>query len=449
MGLGLTNELFLDLFSSEEMRACFDDRAMLQGWLDAERALSAAQAAIGDIPAEAAMVIAQHCNASDYSLPELAKQILHTGHPLVPVIRELVKKSGRAGKYAHWGATTQDIVDTGLMLQCRNGMKLLQRDVRAVLENLIVHARKYESVPMAGRTHFQHAAPVTFGYKVAIWIDDLTRVLSRLSALEDGLTGQFAGAVGTLAALDGKGFATRAAMCGELDLKSAEVPWHTSRDRFRDIVHVLLELGSAAERIGNEIVLMQSTELQEASEPISASHVGSSTMPQKRNPHTSELMVAGARMMRGCAMPLTFFSAHSHEREMTAWALEWIAIPQVFALASGICASLRTVTKGLLVSPENMTRNLGLTRGQIMAESIMMKLARHVGHEEAHEIIYECSGKAAKNDLDMATVIKGEPRVLAHMSESEIESALDPSTYLGDCVRIVDAAVAAAERALR
>ena len=298
---------------------------------------------------------------------------------------------------------------------------------------------------MAGRTHFQHAAPVTFGYKIAIWIDDLTRALSRIDELLENLTGQFAGAVGTLASLEGKGFETRDAMCAKLGLKSAKVPWHTTRDRFRYIVNALLELGSAAERIGIEIVLLQATELQEASEPISDHHVGSSTMPQKRNPHTSEFMITGARMMRGSAAPLTMFSAHSHEREMTAWALEWIAVPQIFALASGVCANLKLVSKGLVASPKNMARVLGLTRGQIMAESIMMKLARHIGHEEAHEIIYESSGNAAKHGHDIGDIIKADPRVLKHMTVEEIDNALDPNSYLGDSMRIVDEAIAAAE----
>ncbi len=444
MGLGLTNELVLDVFSSAEMRACFDDRAMLQGWLDAEKALSIAQARIGDVPAAAADVIAENCQAAKFSLPGLARKILETGHPLVPVIRELVNKCGEAGRYAHWGATTQDIVDTGLMLQCRRGLAFLHRDLGFVLESLIAHAQEYRSVPMAGRTHFQHAAPVTFGYKIAIWIDDLTRARLRIDTLLLRMTGQFAGAVGTLASLDGKGFETRDAMCAELGLKSASVPWHTTRDRFREIVNALLEIGSAAERIGTEIVLLQSTELQEASEPISDHHVGSSTMPQKRNPHTSEFMITGARMMRGCAMPLTFYSSHSHEREMTAWALEWIAIPQVFALASGVCANLRAVSRGLTASPDNMARVLRLTRGQIMSESVMMKLARQLGHETAHEIIYECANLATKTGREMADVIKSDRRVLDCMSAVDIDAALDPASYLGDCERIVDAAIASA-----
>lgn len=448
MGLGLTNQLILDVFSSAEMRACFDDRATLQGWLDAERALSKAQADLGEIPAQAAEIIAENCVASEYSLPELANKILATGHPLVPVIRTLVTKSGDAGKFAHWGATTQDIVDTGLTLQCRNGLRILQRDLREILQHLIVHARKYRDVPTAGRTHFQHAAPITFGYKVAIWIDDLTRVLARIDHVQETLTGQFAGAVGTLSSLDGKGFETRDAMCAKLGLKSAPVPWHTTRDRFRDIVNALLELSSAAERIGIEIVLLQATELQEASEPISEHHVGSSTMPQKRNPHTSEFMVTGARMMRGIAMPLVAFSAHSHEREMTAWALEWIAFPEIFALASGVCTNLRAISKGLIASPENMAKVLDLTRGQIMSESVMMKLARHVGHEEAHEIIYRCASEAGKSGRDIGEILKSDRRILAHLSDTEIDAALDPASYLGDSMKIVDVAVASAEQVL-
>ncbi len=444
MGIGLANRLVENVFSTPEMRALFDDQAMLQGWLDTEKALATVQADIGDIPKGSVKDIANACKASDYSVDELASAILETGHPLVPVIRKLVEKSGDAGRYVHWGATTQDIVDTGMVLQCRDGLKLLLGELSAVISEFVVHAETYRSVPMAGRTHFQHAAPITLGYKIAIWIDDLLRVRARITTLIDQLTGQFAGAVGTLAALDGNGFETRDRMCAELGLKSAEVPWHTSRDRVREIVNALLEIASAAERIGVEIVLLQATELQEASEPISDKHVGSSTMPQKRNPHTSEFMIAAARMMRGCAMPITVHSAHPHERDMTSWALEWIAVPQLFSLASGVCRHLRHISEGMTANPDNMRRVLDMTKGLIMSESVMMKLAKHIGHEVAHEIVFECAGKAAKQDSDLGDILKADKRVLAHLSEAEINAALDPAGYLGDSEKIVDAAVQSA-----
>lgn len=444
MGVGLENRLLMNVFGTQAMRDVFDDNAMLQSWLDVERALATVQATIGDIPETSAGPIGEACDATQYNMDELAADILSTGHPLVPIIRKLIEKSGDAGRHVHWGATTQDIVDTGLILQCRAGLKLLETEVREIIAALAVHAEKHRDLPMAGRTHFQHAAPVTFGYKIAIWIDDLVRVHARIAETLDDMTGQFAGAVGTLAALKGKGFETRDKMCAELDLKSAEVPWHTSRDRFRDIANTLLELAAAAERVGVEVAFLQATELREASEPISANHVGSSTMPQKRNPHTSEFMVTAARMMRGSAMPITVHSAHSHERDMSAWALEWIAFPQLFTLASGVCQHLRHVSEGLVAMPENMRDVLNITKGQIMSECVMMEMAQHLGHEGAHEIMYECAGEAAKRDCGLGEILKSDQRVLAHLSPEQIDRALDPSAYLGDCSKIVDAALKSA-----
>lgn len=449
MGFGLNNKLVLDVFSTSAMRACFDDKAMLQGWLDAERGLSLAQGELGIIPEDAADAIAANCDAKLYDLDDLAGEILETGHPLVPVIRRLIHKSGAAGKYAHWGATTQDIVDTGAVLQCREGLKLVAADIREVLGHLLPVARKFRDQPMAGRTHFQHAAPVTFGKKVAIWIDDLTSVLKRIEGVSAELTGQFAGAVGTLAALKGRGPKTRDRMCKVLGLKSAEVPWHTTRSRFRDVANALLEYAAAAERIGIEITLLMATELQEAGEPISDKHVGSSTMPQKRNPHTSEFMITGARMMRGEAAPLVAHSAHSFEREMTCWAIEWVALPQMFCLASGIGQNLRHVTDGLIVSPENMKRVLDLTKGQIMAESVMMRLADALGHEGAHEVMYECANISSREQRNLQEVLLADKRVTSHLSAAAIAEAMDPAAYLGDCGAIVDAAVTAAEAAVK
>ncbi len=449
MGFGLNNKLVLHVFSTAAMRARFDDTAMLQGWLETERGLAVAQGELGITPAEPARVIAANCDASLYDLSALAGEILETGHPLVPVIRSLIRKSGEAGKFAHWGATTQDIVDTGVVLQCREGLKLVAGDIRLVLDQLVPVARKYRDQPMAERTHFQHASPVTFGKKVAIWIDDLTAALHRIEAVQAGLTGQLAGAVGTLAALKGRGPETRDRMCRVLGLKSAEVPWHTTRGRFRDISNALLEYAAPAERIGIEITLMMATELQEAGEPISDRHVGSSTMPQKRNPHTSEFMITGARMTRGEAAPLIAHSAHSFEREMTCWAIEWVALPQMFCLASGIGQNLIHITDGLVVSPRNMERVLALTNGQIMAESAMMRLADAFGHEGAHEVMYECANISSREGRNLEDVLLADRRVREHLSPEAIAAAMDPAAYLGDSGTIVDAAVAAAEKAMK
>jgi adenylosuccinate lyase/3-carboxy-cis,cis-muconate cycloisomerase len=413
MGTIHDHELLGNLFGTAEMRKLFDGDATLRAWLEVERALAEAEADVGEIPAVAAKRIAKEARADRFDMSDLAQKILITGHPLVPLIRELIKRCGSHGAYVHWGATTQDIVDTGMMLQCRAGLALLEVSVSGAIQGLLTHAKRFQATPMAGRTHQQHASPITFGFKVAIWADELMRAYDRLQSAQESLTGQFAGAVGTLASLPVRGAAIREGLCRRLGLKATAVPWHASRDRVREIAMALSELSIAAERIGFEVAHLQSTELAEASEPISAHHVGSSTMPQKRNPHASELMVAGARLLRGATTCLSSYGVHADERDLSSWAIEWIALPQAFILASGVGKHLVHVAQGLTTNVDRMAANLQLTNGQIMAESVMMQLARHVGHEPAHEIVAAAAREASVRRKDLATALLGDSRVTA------------------------------------
>ncbi len=446
MGTTLDHELLADLFGTAEMRAQFDGTATLQAWLDVERALAETQAELGEIPQAAAKRIAKEARADRFDMAALAEQILVTGHPLVPLVRELVRRCGKQGGSVHWGATTQDIMDTGMMLQARAGLRLLDEHLAEAIRALLGHAKRFRATPMAGRTHLQHAAPITFGYKLAIWADELLRAHDRLKAVEGSLTGQFAGAVGSLASLPKRGAKIRDGLCRRLGLRATPVPWHASRDRIRDIADALSQLSVAAERVGVELALLQSNEIGEASEPISAKHVGSSTMPQKRNPHASELMAAAARLLRGAVAPLASHGVHLHERDLSSWGIEWIALPQAFILASGMTQQLRHVATGLTADPERMAANLRLTRGQIMAESVMMRLARHIGHEPAHEIVAEATRHASARRLDLAAVLLQDKRITAKLKRREIEAALDPRAYLGECKAVVDAVIAAARK---
>ena len=446
MNIASQHELLSDTFSTPQMRDVFSAVAMLQGWLDVERALAEVQADVGEIPKSAARRIASESDAGRFDLGKLSAEIVKTGHPLVPLIGELSARCGEEGAFVHWGATTQDIVDTGLMLQCRNGLRLLRKDVAATIQALLGHARSFRSTPMAGRTHMQHAAPVTFGYKISIWIDELLQVYRRLDGAEKSLTGQFAGAVGTLASLPDRGPRIRDGLCSRLGLQATPVPWQASRGQIREIADALQELSVAAERIGLEIVRLQSTEVGEASEPISDEHVGSSTMPQKRNPHSCEFMVAGARLMRGAIHVLQAYGVHAHERDMASWAIEWVALPQAFVHASGVASYMRHIGNGLEAFPERMASNLELTQGQIMAESVMMRLARHIGHEQAHKIVAEATRTASARGVPLARVLSEDDRVIAHLKPEDIDAAVDPSGYLGQCEDIVDAVIAAADR---
>jgi adenylosuccinate lyase/3-carboxy-cis,cis-muconate cycloisomerase len=424
-------EVLRDLFGSEEVRRVFDSRALVQGWLDAECALAEAQAEVGVIPEAAAATIKLEADASRYDLDALRAGIAESQHPLVPLIRALVDRCGEDGKYVHWGATTQDIIDTGLVLQVRRALNPIGQDLRRARASAAALSWRYADAPIAGRTHGQHAVPVTFGLKAAIWADELSRCAARLDDAAAGvLTGQLGGAAGTLAALGDAAAAVRSTFCRRLGLAESVIPWHTSRDRLRDLGHALAEIASAGERIAAEVVALQATEVGELAEPLGDGGVGSSTMPQKRNPMVSEYIVATARLVRGATSVLVGAPVHLHERDMGAWAAEWIALPQALILTGGLLEKLAFVLDGLVVDTERMLENLNLTRGQIMAEAVMMALAPSLGHERAHAVVAAASRRATDEQRDFSSVLRDDPDVGANL-RVPLEELLEPGRYLG------------------
>ena len=444
--MSLDSELLADLFGTDETRRAFDDRALIQGWLEAERALALAEAEVGVIPTAAAERIAAEVDAAVFDTAALRTGIAESQHPLVPFVRALTERCGEAGAFVHWGATTQDITDTGTVLQLRAGLAPVERDLRRASAAAAALAARYAATPTAGRTHGQHAVPTTFGFKAASWADELLRAEARLaSARRSALTGQLGGAAGTLASLGDGAAAVRAAFCRLLDLAEPEIPWHAARDRLRDLVHALGEIGAAAERIAAEIVRLQSTEVAEVYEPATERSVGSSTMPQKRNPMMCEYVIAAARLLRGPLAVLDSTPAHASERDMGAWAAEWLVVPDAVILTAGLVAKLAHVLEGLEVDEGRMERNLGASGGAIMAEAVMMALARTIGHEPAHEALTAASRRAAATGSGLRDSLLDDPELAAAFAPAELERLLDPSRYLGLAVDTAAALGAAPE----
>ena len=432
MPLTLDCEVLRDLYGTPEVRAVFDSRALVQSWLDVERALAEAQAEVGVVPAPAAERIAAEADASLYDLAALREGIAASKHPLVPLIRALAERCGDEGGWVHWGATTQDVVDTALVLQARSALVPIRRDLDRAGRAASALALRYREAPMAGRTHAQHAVPITFGLKAATWADELGRCRRRLDGASGAAsTAQLSGAAGTLATLGAEAEAVQEAFSRRLGLHRADVHWHATRDRLRDLGHALSEIASAAERIACEIVRLQSTEIAEVAEPSTDAHVGSSTMPQKRNPMTCEYVIASARLLRGQVGVLVDSPAHAYERDMGYWAAEWIALPEALVLCAGILDKLAAVLEGLEVDPERMLANLELTRGQIMAEAVMMELGRDLGHERAHDLVLRAARRASAEGRGLADVLAEEPDVAERFSGRELDRLLDPATYLG------------------
>jgi adenylosuccinate lyase/3-carboxy-cis,cis-muconate cycloisomerase len=425
-------EVLGDLYGTAELRAIFDSRALIQAWLDVEVALAEAQAEVGVIPAEAAARIAREADASLYDLAALRDGIAASKHPLVPLIRALVERCGEHGGSVHWGATTQDIVDTALVLAASAALGLIRRDLERSAQAAAALARRHAGTPMAGRTHGQHAVPITFGLKAATWADELARALERLDGAASVVsTAQLSGAAGTFATLGADAGAVQEAFCERLGLARADVHWHPTRDRVRDLAHALSQLSSAAERIAAEVVRLQATELEEAAEPTTEAHVGSSTMPQKRNPMTCEYVIASARLLRAQTGVLGEAGAHAFERDMGLWAVEWIAVPQALILAGGVADKLATVLEGLVVDEERMRANLDVTAGQIMAEAVTMALARAIGHEPAHAAVLAASRRALAPGRTLQDELADDPTVSAHIDRAELERVMDPASYLG------------------
>jgi adenylosuccinate lyase/3-carboxy-cis,cis-muconate cycloisomerase len=431
-----------DLWGSAKVRAVFESRALVQAWLDVERALAQAEAEVGLIPESAAERIAREAHADLYDLDALRKGIAESQHPLVPLLRSLAERCGEFGGWVHWGATTQDVIDTGLVIQVRAALEPVRRDLsrsRAAAARL---AAAYRDTPMAGRTHGQHAVPITFGLKAASWADEIERSERRLDRAARALcVGQLAGAAGTLASLGASAGAVRGRFCRILDLDEAAVPWHVARDRLRDLAHALDEIAAAAERIAVEIVRLQSTEVAEAAEPVASGHVGSSTMPQKRNPMVCEYIAASARLLRASTSALTASAVHAHERDMAAWAVEWLALPQALILGGGIAEKLAFVLEGLALSPDRMRRNLALTQGQIMAEAVMMAIAGRIGHLRAHELVSEACARATEMGLGLGDALLLDPEFAALLGPEDCARLLVPENYLGIAGEAVDAVV--------
>ena len=432
--------LFRDMFGTAEMRAIFSDEGYLARCLDVEAALARAQSGLGLIPAAAAGEISARATPGILDLERLKRETEVVGYPILPLVKQLAAAcAGEAGRYVHWGATTQDIMDSALVLQLRAALDLLDADLTEVSAALARLARRYRDTPMAGRTHLQQALPITFGFKAATWRAPIERHRERLAQLRPRvLVGQFGGAAGTLASLGEQGLAVRAALMRELGLAEPAISWHVARDGLAEaVLFAGLVTGSLA-KIATDVMLMMATELGEAFEPFEHGRGGSSTMPQKRNPISSELIVACAKLARQhCALMLDAM-VQDFERATGPWHAEWIALPETFLAAAGALRQARLMLAGLTVDAARMQRNLGMTSGLIVAEAVMMGLAPKLGRQVAHDVVYDACRSAAEGDRPLLDLLAANPQVAPHFGRAELERLLDPRNYLGSAGAMVD-----------
>jgi 3-carboxy-cis,cis-muconate cycloisomerase len=443
----LDSVLFRDAFGTPRMREVFSDRALIGRYVEVEIALAKAEAKCGVIPIEAADVIAKQANGSTLDLDALREETDNVGYPILPLVHQLARQCGEAGRYVHWGATTQDIMDTAVVLQLREALGLIDQDISALRQILAGLSQRHRDTPMAGRTHLQQALPVTFGYKTSIWLAMFDRHAERLQQLKPRvLVGQFAGAAGTLASLGDKGFEVQQAFCEELGLGIPSSTWHVARDGFAEAINFLALVTGSLGKIATDIMIMASTEFAEVYEPFVKGRGASSTMPQKRNPISSELMLAAAKAVRQHAGLMLDATIQDFERATGPWHAEWIAIPESFVLAAGALHQAKFVLGGLIVDDAQMARNLDISRGLIVAEAVMMGLAPELGRQDAHDVVYDACRRANEEKTSLRDALLSDPKITARIDRPTIERLTSPGSYLGLAPQMVDRVLASAPR---
>jgi 3-carboxy-cis,cis-muconate cycloisomerase len=438
--------IFRDMFGTPQMRRVFSDDVYLEKCLEVEAALARAQAGIGMIPAGAAQEISARAKAARLDLARLKRETEIVGYPILPLVKQLAELCGDAGRYVHWGATTQDIMDTGLALQLRDAVlriEALEHDLGSALVRL---ATEHRGTIMAGRTHGQQAVPTTFGAKAAGWLDELTRHHRRLRELRPRLlVVQLFGAGGTGAALGASSPAVRRRLAERLGLANVDVPWHTSRDGIAEVCFVVAAASGLCVRIAREVIDLARTEIWEVREAITHGRGASSTMPQKANPILSESIV-GLGTISATQLPAAWAAMQPrHERAAGEWQVEWDVVPALFSTAAGALARTSEMLSGAVIDAERMRANLDAEGGLIMAESLMMALAPECGRARAHDIVYDLCVSARRQGRPLREVVEAELPADLAARLPPIASIVDPQAYLGETGAIVDAAVKAWE----
>jgi 3-carboxy-cis,cis-muconate cycloisomerase len=433
------------LYGSDAMRVVFDETTYFQRMLDVEAALARVQGRMGVIPADAAEAIVAAAKVENLRTADLAASARNVGYPVVGLVAGLSTAAGEAGGWTHWGATTQDIMDTATVLQVRDGLDLIEAELVAVLRALAGQAAKHRGTVMAGRTHLQQALPVTFGLKCAVWAMPFLAHLDRLKQLRArAQVVEFAGAAGTLASLGDQGIAVMQALAADLGLGAPLAPWHVCRDALAETVGFLGLVSGTLAKIATDIILLAQTEVGEVAEPYVAGRGQSSTMPQKRNPIASEYILAAARMVQGLVPVMLGAMAQDHERATGPWQAEALALPQAFVLTHGALLHTRAIAEGMVVDPARMRANLDITHGLIVSEAVMMGLAPVIGRGEAHHVVKHACDIAVAEKVSLADALQRDQAVSSRLDRAAIEKLIDPANYLGSTQGFIDRVLAAA-----
>ena len=439
------------MFSSEAMRRVFSADRTVQRMLDVEAALARALATEDVIPASAVEPWVRCCKSGVIDLDALAVAARGAGNLAIPLVKQLTAQvaaiDAEAARYVHWGATSQDVIDTGMVLQLRDAVDLVTIDLAEFADALAELAHRHRDTPMIGRTWMQHALPISFGLKAAGWLDAVMRHQQRLVELRARLgVLQFGGAAGTLASLGDRGLTVAQALAHELELDLPDVPWHAHRDRVAEFATVLGLLTGTLGKIARDIALMNQTEVAELSEPVAAGRGGSSTLPHKRNPVGCAAALAAATRVPALVSTMLSGMTNEHERALGGWQAEWETLPDIASLCAGALTQMRDVVEGLVVDVARMRANMDATRGLVMAEPVALALAGHTGRAQAHAIVEAACHTAMAEGRTLLQVLQSNDTVSAVLPADKLAALFDPLGYAGESGAFVDRVLAAHRR---
>jgi len=439
------------LFGSAAMGEVFSDAARIQRMLDFEAALARTEARCGVIPTAAAPAIASKCKADLIDAHALANATAVSLNPAIPLVKQLTalvaKDDLEAARFVHWGATSQDANDTGLVLQIRQAFDILEVDLASLCSGLTQLAQKHRSTPIAGRTLMQHALPTTFGAKVAGWLDAMNRHRERFAETRARvLVVQFGGAVGTLAALGEKGLQVAEALAAELHLGLPTIPWHAQRDRVAEAAATLGLCTGTLGKIARDISLHMQTEIAEIFEPAGEGRGGSSTMPHKRNPVSAAVVLSAATRVPGLVSTMLSAMVQEDERGLGDWHAEWETLPEIFRLTAGALHQMATIVPHLEIDAERMRRNLDATQGLIFAEGVAMAMGKHIGKSAAHTLVESASRQARASGKHLREVLAQDRTVTERLTSAELDRLFVPENYFGVAEELVDRVIGASRK---
>jgi len=440
----IDSKIFGDMFSEADMRYVWSDENRTAKYLDVERALAKVQGRLGIIPQEAADEIVKHCDVRQIDWVKLKARTEQVGYPIIAVVNQInAACRDKLGEYCHWGATTQDITDTATVLQMREGLALVERDLAEISAALASLAKKYRDTPVIGRSNLQQATPITFGYKMAGILAGIERHRERLAQLKPRvLVGQFGGASGTLSSLAKRAMETQAGLMQELGLGQPLISWHTVRDNIAEVGAFLGLVGGSLGKIAMDVKLMMQTEVAEVFEPFAPGRGSSSTMPQKRNPISCLYIHANISVVRQHAAALMDAMVADHERSTGPWEIEWVVLPEIFCLMAGALKQTKFVLAGLEVDAARMRANIDITKGLVMSEAVMMGLGPCIGREYAHDLVYELCRAALKDNRPLIELLAEHAEISRHVSRAKLEEFCDPANNLGQAGHMVDRVLA-------